>query len=94
MTLEEYENTQKKETKKEVGQTVKSVAPRPDKPKVKYVFFHPDNSENERINGTYKVLKGSDIVELKIIDGIITTYDEEIKQTLVTQGMIYIKSEV
>lgn len=67
------------------------VASNDRKVRVEYQLFHPDCSENYKINGKYIVDITGDIIELEIKDGVLRTEDIGIKNHLVSKGLIFIQ---
>jgi len=63
------------------------------KSEMEYFLFHPDNIENNRMNGKFMIECKSKIIEIPIIDGVLKTTDEEIKNALMSKGMIYMFSK-
>lgn len=93
LSYDEYQSltTSKKAVDKEVEQVFDNFpAPPPVAPKrVEYLFFHPDNSETKRLNGKYVVEYDGKIIDVPIVEGVLKTDNEAIKNILISKGMIF-----
>lgn len=59
------------------------------KKRIQYIFLHPDNGTTSKINGRFIIEREGKRIEVDIIDGIIKTEDEYIKNELILKGMIF-----
>ena len=58
-----------------------------------FYLMHPDASENSKVNGVFVTDVKGVVKDLKIIDNIIKTKSEDIKNYLVQKGFIYLYSK-
>jgi hypothetical protein len=88
VSYEEYQSLKKTE----VIAKKRSPEPAPQKAiktNKEYLFFHPDNSETNKVNGKFLVEDEGKIIEIPIEQGILKTADEKIKNILMMKGMIF-----
>lgn len=55
---------------------------------VTYSLLHPDHSENEPINGEFKVKVSGKQIKLNVVNGIIQTMDKKVKIQLKKKGFV------
>jgi hypothetical protein len=97
LTQAEYEALSSKNDKIGIMQAPESpqeiLPPAPAKPIIKrqieYLFFHPDNSDGYKISGKFLVEYKEKIIEIPIENGILKTDNEDIKNILISKGMIF-----
>lgn len=96
LTHSEFENLSKiKPFHGEPEPTTHTPAPLPlkkaksNEPVKEYYFMHPDNSVNYKISGKFIINVNDRMVEIPIIEGILKTTDEKVKNALMTKGMIF-----
>ena len=98
LTHSEFENLSKN-----VSSNRESVAPPTQKPTPspikngkrynvpikEFYFMHPDNSENYKISGEFIIDVNGKMIEIPIIEGILKTTDEKVKNALISKGIIF-----
>ncbi len=62
--------------------------------KTVYTLMHPDHSENEPINGEFKVNVSGKQVKLNVVNGIIETMDPKVKTQLKRKGFVEYTGEM
>lgn len=60
-----------------------------EKPGKEFYFMHPDNSQNYKISGKFIIQVDKKMVQIPIVEGILKTTDETIKNALIKNGMIF-----
>jgi len=53
-----------------------------------YTLMHPDHSENDPINGEFKLRVSGKTIKLNVVNGIIETMDPKVKTQLKRKGFI------
>lgn len=59
-----------------------------------YTLMHPDHSENEPINGDFKINVSGKKVKLNVVNGIIETMDPKVKTQLKRKGFVEYTGEM
>lgn len=98
MTWSEYESGLKtgsdtgfkSEVKKGLKEGRSRKAPAPS---ILYTLMYPENTKDSGHNGTYKVEADGIVHNLEIINGLIQTDNDKVKDILAKQGFIFIKEE-
>jgi len=97
LTQQQYSEIEKEKNIKSEEGRIKKVLPSTvnKKPEIKYYLFHPDNPKSRYLNDKYHVRIGGLNFYLEIIEGVITTNDEEVKTHLLAKGFIFMyKKEI
>jgi len=96
LTHSEFENLSKsKPFHGEPAPSDNTPAPLPlkkaksNEPNKEFYFMHPDNSVNYKISGKFTIEVNGKMIEIPIIEGILKTTDEKVKNELITKGMIF-----
>jgi len=98
LTHSEFDNLSKN-----VSSNRESVAPPTQKPALspikngkqynepikEFYFMHPDNSANYKISGEFIIDVNGKMIEIPIIEGILKTTDEKVKNALISKGIIF-----
>lgn len=64
----------------------KKPAKKAPKKKYLYTFGHPDNAPDDFINGKYSLTVGGKDLTLEVVDGLVTTEDDEVAKALEKNG--------
>lgn len=62
--------------------------PKPKAPEKKYKYFagHPDNKDDEKVEGTVAVVVDGEELQLQCVKGMIETEDKKLYQALIEKG--------
>lgn len=65
-------------------------------PAKKYTYFagHPDNQDNDKISGKTVITIKDENIDLEIVEGVITTTEKKVYDTLISKGYYEAKQPV
>jgi len=96
LTAKEYKELQAKESKDRAGfQTPLPISVKKEQEDVKcFVLFHPDSTTNHKVNVDYVIDFDGEMVTVPIIESIVRTFEERIKDYMIKAGFLLIRTEI
>jgi len=97
LTQKEFESLSLVSHKQEEPEVVKTASAPPEpfaeikkkEPEKMFFFVHPDRADTYSLTGIFQVEVQGIVHKIGMVDGILTTKDEEIKSALISKGMIF-----